>query len=168
MRTTSARNATHGTRHQHAMQPTSLPPRLISLHVSKSKNMHVSATVKAMPLSSPWCSWRPCVISRFTASLMPLLLSCSPPVKNNKHNNNPPQLTTSTSVTLLLLFRPSAIKRPPTSVKPFFLCITRRHTRHQPPSIKSHSHPHFKHHCTMSRPLPLTCPCLPSRSSSGA
>ncbi len=94
------------------------------------------------------------MISRFTASLMPWLLPCSPPVKNNNHNNNPPQLTTLkiTSVTLLLLFRPSAIKRPPTSVKSLPLCITRRHTRHQPPSIKSHSHPHFKHAYTMSRP----------------
>ena len=32
-------------------------------------------------------------------------------------NNNLPQLTSLTSVTLLLLFKTSAIKRPPTSVK---------------------------------------------------
>jgi hypothetical protein len=41
-----------------------------------------------------------------------------PARQNNNHNNNPPQLTKTTCVTLLLLFRTSAIKRPPTSVKP--------------------------------------------------
>jgi hypothetical protein len=54
--------------------------------------------------------------------------------QTNNYNDNPPQLTTSTSVTLLLLFRPSAMKRPPTSVKPLSLCITRRHTSRQPPA----------------------------------
>ena len=107
-------------------------------HVSKSKNTHVSAT--AMPLSAPWPSTRPCVISRFTASPM-RVKRCSVHVKtNNNNNNNPPQLTTSTSVTLLLPFNPSAIPRPPTSVKPSLsLCITRRHTRRQPPT-PSHMH----------------------------
>jgi hypothetical protein len=82
----------------------------------------------------------------FVAALRPAL-------QNNNHNNNPPQLTTSTFVTLLLLFKPSAIKRPPASVKSLPLCITRRHTHAPPaPSIKSQSHPHFKHTCAMSRP----------------
>jgi len=130
MSTTSARDK-HGTRYDQGTQRTLWLLKSNASHVSKSKNLHVPA-VKAMPLSSPWRSWRPCVISRFTASLMPLLSLCSPPVKNNNHNNNLPQLTTSTSVTLLLLFKPSAIKRPPTSVKSFLLCITRRHTRCQP------------------------------------
>jgi hypothetical protein len=52
--------------------------------------------------------------------------------QTNNHNNNPPKLTTESSVTLLLLFRPSAIKRPPTSVKKLPLCIARRHMRCQP------------------------------------
>ena len=102
----------------------------------------MSATV--MPLSSPWPSKRPCVISRFTASPM-LVLPCSVHVKTNNHNNNPPQLTTKTSVTLLLPFSPTAIARPPTSDKPPLpCCITRRHTRRQPPT-PSHIHIRTSH-----------------------
>jgi len=78
-----------------------------------------------------------------------------PTRQNNNLNNNPPQLTTPTSVTLLLLFRPSAIKRPPTSVKELYLCITRRHTRHQPPA-SSHIHTRtsqaYLHHVTSPPP----------------
>ncbi len=62
-----------------------------------------------------------------------------PAGQTNNHNNNPPKLTTESSVTLLLLFRPSAIIRPPTSVKKLPLCITRHYTRSQPPA-SSHIH----------------------------
>ncbi len=88
---------------------------------------------------------------------------------NNHNNNNTSQLTTLTYVTLLLLFRLSAIKRPPTSVKPLALCITRRHTRRQPPASNRIHIRTFKHACTTSHTAPpLTCPCLPSRSTLGA
>jgi len=60
------------------------------------------------------------------------VIALIPTRQTNNHNNNPPKLTTSTIVTLLLLSRPSAIKRPPTSVKALSLCITRRHMRCQP------------------------------------
>jgi len=62
-----------------------------------------------------------------------------PASQNNNHNNNLPQLTKSTSVTLILFFRPSAIKRPPTSVNSLSLCITRRHKRRKP-QASSHIH----------------------------
>ncbi len=61
-----------------------------------------------------------------------LVVVLLPASQTNNHNNNPPKLTTESSVTLLLLFRPSAIKRPPTSVKSLLNCIARRHTRCQP------------------------------------
>jgi hypothetical protein len=82
----------------------------------------------------------------------------------NNPNNNPPQLTTTTAVTLLLPFSPSAIARNTTSDKPrLALCITRRHTRRQHPT------PCYIHAQKVKRPPPsLTCPCLPSQSSSGA
>jgi hypothetical protein len=87
------------------------------------------------------------VISRFTASPM-LVLSCSVQVKTNNHNH--PQLTKLTSVTLLLPFSPSAIARPPTSDKPLLPpCITRRHTRRQPPT-PSHIHMHTSHMCAQN------------------
>ena len=92
------------------------------------------------------------MISRFTTSLMPVP-SCSAHVINNNHNNNPPQLTTQTSITLPLPFKPSAIARPPSSDNSLLsLCITRRHTSRQP--LTRHSHPHFKHAYTTSRPPP--------------
>ena len=85
------------------------------------------------------------------ADAVPVLL---PARYNNNHNNNPPQLTTDTSVTLLLPFSPSAIRRPPTSVKPLFVCIARRHTRRQhPTSCRSHI-PTSRISCAMSRPSP--------------
>jgi len=76
-----------------------------------------------------------------------------PARQNNNHNNNnnwhsgkhvpltthPAQLTMPTSVTMSLLFKPSAIKRPPTSVNSLSLCITRRHKRRKP-QASSHIH----------------------------
>ena len=93
------------------------------------------------------------MISRVTAPPM-RVLSCSVHVNTNNHNNNPPQLTTTTFVTLLLPFSPSAIARPPTSVKPSLpSCITRRHTRRQPPT-PSHIHIRTSHMRAKRQPLP--------------
>ena len=69
------------------------------------------------------------MISRLTASLSSkLLCDCSTHVSNNNHTNNPSALTKRTSVTLQLPFSPSAIKRPPTSVRPLSICITSCYT----------------------------------------
>jgi len=158
MPTTSAHNATHITRHDHGTQRTLLPLRLISSHTSKSRNAHVSLI--AMPLSSPWRSWRPCVISRFKASLMSLL-PCSSPVR--------PTITTTTFL--------NSPEKPPSRCccfsgpqqsnnRPYQSngCTPASHavTCAASPSIKSHSHPHFKHARSICAPPSLTCPCLPS------
>jgi len=88
----------------------------------------------------------------------PFVVALLPARYNNNHNNCPPQLTTPTSVTLLLPFSPSAIKRPPTSVKSLSLCIARRHTRRQHPTSLSHSHPHFTHFMHHVTPFPPHMP----------
>jgi hypothetical protein len=69
------------------------------------------------------------VISILTASLMPSLRPL-PRACQQYHEQklNTSKLTKLTSVTLQLPFRPSAIKRPPTSVNLLFHCITRRYT----------------------------------------
>ena len=81
-----------------------------------------------------------------------------PTSQTNNYNNNPPQLTTETSVTLLLLFRPSAMKRPPTAVKSLPLCITRRHTSRQPPASSR------IHILTSSMHAPYHVPLPPSHT----
>jgi hypothetical protein len=87
------------------------------------------------------------------------LAALLPASQNKNRNNKPPKLTvlkeTSTLVTLMLPFRPSAINRPPTSVKLLSLCITPRHTSRQS-SCTSHKH------APCHDPPPLTCPFLPS------
>ena len=141
--------------------------RSISSHVSKSKNLHVSAVI-AMPLSTPWPSWRPCVISRFTAVLMPSLPLCSPPV------------TTTTTTTALLnsprippsrCCCPSAPQQSDDPPHQSNRCSSASHAVTRAASTQHPCHIHIptsRISCTMSRPSPLTCPCLPSRLSSGA
>ena len=108
-------------------------------------------------------------ISRFTASLMPLLSLCSPPV------------TTTTTTTALLnsprqpssrCCCPSAPQRSNDPPHQSILCC--HSASHAVTRAASTQHPCHIHiptsriSCTMSRPSPLTCPCLPTRSSSGA
>ena len=113
-----------------------------------------------MPLSNPWPSWRPCVISRFTASLMPSLPLCSPPV-------------TTAIKTIALLNSP---RKPPSrcccpsapqqSNDPPHQSIRCPSASHAVTRAASTQHPCHIHiptsriSCTMSRPSPLTCPLL--------
>ncbi len=137
-----ARDASHVTPHQEASKRTGSQRRLISSQVSKrnfspllpmvmpssAEAASLISTADAAARETIRRSWRICWISCFTASLMPLILPCSTHVSNNNYNNNPPALTKKTAVTLQLPFSPSAIKRPPTSVKPLSICITSCYT----------------------------------------
>jgi hypothetical protein len=99
--------------------------KLISWHVSKSKNLHVFEI--AMPLPAPCPSSRAAVISRITTSLMSKFNACSIAyAKNVTITQELYFLTTQTSVTLLLALRPSAIARPPISVNLLAFCAERR------------------------------------------
>jgi hypothetical protein len=155
------RDATHGTRHPHAVQRTlSSPPSRTFSQVSKSKNSHVSATVT--PLSTPWPSTRPCVISRFTASLISVWSLCSTPV-------------TTTITTIALLNSPSkpssrcccssAPQQSSDAQHQSNRCLSATQAVTRAAStlhLATFTHPHFTHSCTMPSPPPLTCSCLPS------